>query len=403
MTATTTEAESGDARARRNVFRLAIAQALAGANSAVIMATGSIVGITYAPTPSLATLPISIFIIGLAAGTLPTGMISRRHGRRVTFLIGSGCGAICCVIAAAAIVLGSFALFCVATFLGGLYSSVAQSYRFAASDGVSAAFRPKAISWVMAGGVFAGVLGPQVVEWTTPYWPQYLFAASFGVQAVIALVAMTVLSGVDAPPPPAAELAGGRPLLEIVLQPQFIVAALCGVIAYAMMNLVMTSAPLAMKMCGLTISDSNFGLQWHFVGMFGPSFFTGYLVARFGARTMVAAGLLLEAVGAGIGLAGLTAMHFWVCLFVLGFGWNFAFVSATAMIVETHTPAERNKTQACNDFLVFGMVALASLSSGQLLASYGWTAVNLVALPLIALALVLLAAGALQRRAATAA
>jgi MFS family permease len=393
---------SGDARARRNVFRLAIAQALAGANSAVIMATGSIIGVTFAPTPSLATLPISTFIIGLAAGTLPTGIISRRYGRRTAFLIGSGCGAVCSLVAVTAIALGSFQLFCVATFLGGLYSAVSQSYRFAASDGASAEFRPKAISWVMAGGVFAGILGPQVVEWTTPYWPQYLFAASFCVQAVIALIAMAVLAGVDAPPPPPAELAAGRPLLEIVRQSRFIVAALCGVIAYTMMNLVMTSAPLAMKMCGLTLSDSNFGLQWHFVGMFGPSFFTGLLIARFGAQTMVAVGLLLEAVAAGIGLAGISAFHFWVCLFVLGFGWNFAFVSATAMIVETHRPEERNKTQACNDFLVFGMVAVGSLSSGQLLASYGWTSVNLVVLPFVAVALMLLAAGALQRRAVAA-
>src|SRR5688572_4559588 len=179
MTATTADSVSGDARARRNVLRLAIAQALAGANSAVIMATGSIVGVMFAPTPALATLPLSSFIIGLAAGTLPTGTISRRYGRRVAFLIGSGCGAICAVVAAVAIVIGSFALFCAATFVGGLYSAVAQSYRFAASDGASAEYRPKAISWVMAGGVFAGILGPQVVEWTMGCWPQYLFAASF--------------------------------------------------------------------------------------------------------------------------------------------------------------------------------------------------------------------------------
>jgi MFS family permease len=400
MTATTADSVSGDARARRNVLRLAIAQALAGANSAVIMATGSIVGVTFAPTPALATLPLSTFIIGLAAGTLPTGMISRRYGRRIAFLIGSGFGAICAGVAAVAIVIGSFALFCAATFVGGLYSAVAQSYRFAASDGASAEYRPKAISWVMAGGVFAGILGPQVVEWTMGYWPQYLFAASIAVQGLIALIAMAVLAGVDAPPPPPAELAAGRPLVDIVRQSRFIVAVTCGVVSYTMMNLVMTSAPLAMKMCGLTVSDSNFGLQWHFVGMFGPSFFTGFLIARFGAPVVVATGLLLEAVAAGIGLAGITALHFWSCLFLLGIGWNFAFVSATAMIVETHRAEERNKTQAFNDFLVFGTVAIGSLSSGQLLASFGWTSVNLVVLPFLALALAFLAAGGVRRRAA---
>ncbi len=215
---------------------------------------------------------------------------------------------------------------------------------------------------------------------------------------------MAVLSSVDAPPPPPAEVAAGRPLLEIIRQPRFIAAALCGVVSYTMMNLVMTSAPLAMKMCGLTLSDSNFGLQWHIVAMFGPSFFTGLLIARFGAPTMVATGLLLEAAAAGIGLAGITAMHFWACLIVLGLGWNFAFVAATAMVVETHRPEERNKTQAFNDFLVFGMMALGSLSSGQLLASYGWTSVNLVVLPLVALALMFLTADRLttRRRAAMA-
>lgn len=402
MTTTTADHAAGDARARANVFRLASAQALAGANSAVIFATGSIIGATLAPSLALATLPLSIFVIGLATGTLPTGAISRRYGRRVAFIIGSTCGALCGLLAAFAIVTNSFTLFCAATFLGGLYGSVAHSYRFAASDGASAEYRPKAISWVMAGGVFAGVLGPQLVEWTMGYWPQYLFAASFGAQAIVALVAMVVLSGVDAPPPPPAELAAGRPLIEIIRQPRFIAAAVCGVVSYTMMNLVMTSAPLAMKLCGLTISDSNFGLQWHIVSMFGPSFFTGMLIARFGTTTMVAIGLLLEAVAACIGLSGITAMHFWAVLIVLGLGWNFSFVAATALVVETHRPEERNKTQAFNDFLVFGMMALGSLSSGQLLASYGWNAVNIVVLPLVALALLFLATSSFARRRAAA-
>lgn len=399
MTATTTtDVTAGDTRARANVLRLASAQALAGANAAVIFATGSITGVTLAPSPALATLPLSVFVIGLAAGTLPTGAISRAYGRRTAFIIGSACGMMCGALAAFAIVVGSFVLFCVATFLGGLYGAVSHSYRFAASDGASPAFRPKAISWVMAGGIFAGVLGPQLVEWTMGYWPQYLFAASFAAQAVVALVAMAVLSGVDAPPPPPEELAAGRPLIEIIRQRRFIAAAFCGVVAYTMMNLVMTSAPLAMKMCGLTVSDSNFGLQWHIVAMFGPSFFTGFLIARFGAPAMVATGLLLEALAAIIGLSGITVLHFWAGLVVLGLGWNFAFVAATALVVETHRPEERNKTQAFNDFLIFGMMAIGSLSSGQLLASYGWDSVNLVVLPLVALALLFLAADSLSRR-----
>src|ERR1700723_4184469 len=291
---------SSDARARSNVVRLAAAQALTGANSAVIFATGSIVGATLAPNISLATVPLSMYVVGLAAGTLPAGVISRRYGRRVAFIIGPGCGVLPGLLGAFAILHGSFPLFCCATFLGGLYGAVSQSYRFAAADGASAQYRPKAVSWGMAGGIFAGVLGPQLVQWTMDVWSPYLFAFSFIVQAAVALVAMAVLAGVDAPKPAPSDLHGGRPLFEIARQPRFIAAALCGVIAYPMMNLVMTSAPLAMKMCGLSLSDSNFGIQWHIVAMYGPSFFTGTLITRFGAPRIVALGLLLEA-GAGTG------------------------------------------------------------------------------------------------------
>ncbi|MGM4931479.1 MFS transporter [Tardiphaga sp. 619_E2_N8_5] len=389
-----------DGRARSNVMRLAAAQALGGANSAVIFATGAIVGATLAPSVSLATVPISVYVVGLACGTLPVGMISRAYGRRVAFIIGSGAGAICGLLGAIAILKASFALFCCATFFGGFYGAVAQSYRFAAADGASPSYRPKAVSWVMAGGVFAGVLGPQLVQWTMDIWSPYLFAASFAAQAVVALIAMALLSTVDAPKPAPADMHGGRPLLEIVRQPRFIAAAICGVVSYSMMNLVMTSAPLAMKLCGLTLSDSNFGLQWHIVAMYGPSFFTGSLIARFGASKVVAAGLALEAIAAVIGIAGISAMHFWVCLVVLGLGWNFGFIGASALVLETHRAQERNKVQAFNDFLVFGLMAIGSFSSGQLLANYGWPTVNAVVFPPVILGLVaLIMAGFVKRRA----
>ncbi len=379
-----------DARARANVARLAAAQALTGANSAVIFATGSIVGATLAPSMSLATVPLSMYVLGLAAGTLPTGAISRRYGRRVAFIIGTACGTLTGLIGALAVLHGEFWLFCFATFLGGLYGAVAQSYRFAAADGASLRFRPKAVSLVMAGGVFAGVLGPQLVQWTMDIWPPYLFAFSYVVQAAVALVAMAITAGVDAPKPAAADMHAGRPLSQIVRQPRFIAAALCGVIAYPMMNLVMTSAPLAMKICGLSLSDSNFGIQWHIVSMYGPSFITGTLITRFGAPIVVAIGLLLEAVAATIGLSGTTAPHFWATLIVLGMGWNFGFVGASALVLETHLPQERNKVQAFNDFLVFGTMAVGSFSSGQLLANYGWSAVNIVVYPPVVLGLVVL-------------
>jgi predicted MFS family arabinose efflux permease len=229
-------------------------------------------------------------------------------------------------------------------------------------------------------------------------WSPYLFAFSFVVQALVALVAMAVLAGIEAPRPAPSDLHGGRPLWTIVRQPRFIAAALCGTVAYPMMNLVMTSAPLAMKMCGLTVSDSNFGIQWHIVAMYGPSFFTGSLIARFGAQRIVATGLLLEAVAATIGLTGITAMHFWATLIVLGVGWNFGFVGASALVLETHRPQERNKVQAFNDFLVFGMMAVGSFSSGQLLANFGWSAVNLVVYPPVLLGLVVLMLASFAKR-----
>src|ERR1700759_4047645 len=209
-----------DARARANVVRLAAAQALTGANSAVIFATGSIVGATLAPNISLATVPLSMYVVGLAAGTLPPGAISRAYGRRTAFMIGTGCGVVTGLLGAYAILHASFVLFCCATFPGGLYSAVSQSYRFAAADGASVEYRPKALSWVMAGGIFAGVLGPQLVQWTMDIWPPYLFAFSFMVQAAVALVAMAILAGVDAPKPSPSDFHGGRPLSAIGLPPR---------------------------------------------------------------------------------------------------------------------------------------------------------------------------------------
>ena len=402
MVEATSHEITDDARARSNVVRLAIAQALGGANSAVIFATGAIVGATLAPSMALATVPLSVYVVGLALGTLPTGMIARRHGRRVAFIIGTGCGVVTGLLAALAILKGSFALFYVATFIGGWYGAVAQSYRFAAADGASPAFSPKAVSWVMAGGIFAGVLGPQLVQWTMDFWPPYLFAVSFLAQAGVALIAMAVVAGVDAPPPPKAR-DGGRPLFVIARQPRFVAAAVCGVVSYSMMNLVMTSAPLAMKLCGLPLTASNTGIQWHIVAMYGPSFFTGLLIARLGAPTVVAAGLLLEAFAATIGLSGITTHHFWAGLVVLGLGWNLSFVGASALVLETHTALERNKVQAFNDFLVFGTMTVGSFLSGQLLADFGWSVVNLVVYPPVAIGLIaLVVASRLRRRGAPA-
>jgi len=397
MTAITQTLDEGDRRARGNVLRLAVAQALAGANASVIFATGAIIGSTLAPDPAWATVPISVFVVGMAAGTLPTGWLARRYGRRAAFMAGGGAGVLAGLVAAGALLAQSFALFCLATLLGGLYASVVQSFRFAAADGASTAFRPKALSWVMAGGVFAGVIGPQLVTWTMDLWSPNLFVVSYLAQAGVALLAMGVLSGVDLPRPARAAPAG-RPLAEIVRQPRFLIAALCGVVSYTLMNGVMTSAPLAMRMCGLPLAASNSAIQWHIVAMYGPSFFTGSLIARFGAPRVVATGLALTAAAALVGLQGITTAHFVVVLVLLGLGWNFGFVGASAMVLECHRPEERTRVQSFNDFLVFGTMAAGSFSSGQLLTALGWGAVNLVVFPPVILALaVLVLSGRLRR------
>jgi MFS family permease len=379
-----------------NVLRLATAQALAGANSVVVYATGAVVGNMLAPTKALATLPISVFVVGMAACTLPAGAIARRHGRRAAFLTGTGCGVLVGLLSALAVVVGSFWLFCAGAFFGGAYAAVVLSFRFAAADCVAPARRPRALSLVMAGGVFAGVIGPQLVTYTMDLWPPYMFAATFLAQAAVAAISALVLLGVRLPMPTAQELAGGRPLGVIARQPRFITAVICGVVSYLLMNFLMTAAPLAMHLCGLSQEDANLGLQWHVIAMYGPSFFTGRLIARFGASRVVATGLGLTVASAAVGLTGVDVAHFWVTLILLGVGWNFGFVGASAMVLECHRPEERTRVQSLNDFVVFGTMAVGSFSSGGLLARYGWDVVLWISfLPL------LLAVAALAWTAAT--
>ncbi|KMO27927.1 MFS transporter [Methylobacterium tarhaniae] len=380
-----------------NVLRLALAQALAGANSVVVYATGAVIGSRLAPDPALATLPISIFVVGMAACTLPAGRIARAYGRRTAFLAGTGSGVLVGLLAALAVVLSSFWLFCVATFFGGAYAAVVLSFRFAAADCVAPALRPRALSAVMAGGVFAGIIGPQLVSHTMDLWPSHVFAATFLAQAAVAALSAVVLMGVRLPGPTKAEISGGRPLGEIARQPRFVTAVICGVVSYLLMNFLMTAAPLAMHLCGFTQDDANLGLQWHVIAMYAPSFFTGRLIARFGAPAIVAAGLSLTAVAAIVGLSGLDLAHFWAFLVLLGLGWNFGFVGASAMVLECHRPEERTRVQSLNDFVVFGTMALGSFSSGGLLAHYGWDVVLWVSFGPLAVAVAALSLAAALR------
>lgn len=399
MTANDSAAVLPDSVQRGNIWRLSIAQALAGANAVVVYATGAIVGHMLAPSPMLATLPVSIFVVGMAACILPMGAIAQRHGRRAAFLAGTGAGTLAGLLATLAVVVGGFWLFCLATFFGGSYAAVVLSFRFAAADGVEPGRRARALSLVMAGGVAAGVFGPQLVTWTMDLWPPHLFAATFLVQAAVAVLSALVLLGVRLPMPTAAEIAGGRPLAEIARQPRFVAAAICGAVSYMLMNFLMTAAPLAMRICGHSQASANLGLQWHVIAMYAPSFFTGHLIARFGAGRLATAGLALTGLAAAVGLLGIDVPHFWGALVLLGLGWNFGFLGASALVLECHRPEEKTRVQSLNDFIVFGLMAVGSFSSGGLLSAYGWNTVLWVSFVPLALAAVALAA-AMRRSAA---
>ncbi|MBX9775028.1 MAG: MFS transporter [Xanthobacteraceae bacterium] len=387
----TLDAAAGDRLARRNAMILAVAQALAGGNNVVMIATGAIIGAMLAPDRSLATLPVSVYVVGMWMGALPRGWIARHYGRQASFFVGTGFGVLAGLFNCAAVVTASFTLLCIGALCTGFYAAVHQSYRFAAADTASDKFRPKAISWVMVGGIFAGLFGPQLVIATKDLWQPYLFAGSFIAQAVVALISAAVLALVKIPMPPAHVTANpGRPLSEIARQPRFIAAVACGVGSYSMMNMVMTSAPLAMVDCNHSVSEAALGIQWHILGMFVPSLFTGSLILRFGVERIVGLGLVLIMASAVISISGISLWHFWIGLTLLGVGWNFAFVGATTMVTQCHRPEERNKVQSFNDFLVFGSMAIGSFSSGTVLVIFGWAAVNNIVFPVILAAAALL-------------
>ncbi|ODP32947.1 MFS transporter [Pandoraea sp. ISTKB] len=371
--------------ANRNVLRLSFAQALAGANSTVVYATAAIIGHMLSPDPALATLPISVFVLGMAMSTLPVGAITKRHGRVAAFLVGNACGVGMGLLAAIALIVHSFALFTLAMIFGGAYAAVVLTFRFAAAECVAAHERPKALSTVLAGGVAAGVLGPQLVTGTMNAWPPHAYVVTYLMAAVVALGSAIVLAGgkFDAHRQPAHGGARneGRPVSEFLRDPRLLVAMLCGVVTYTLMNFMMTSAPLAMELCGIARQHANFGIELHVIAMYAPSFFTGRLITRFGAHRIVLLGLALTACAAFAGMAGLSVGHFWLALVLLGLGWNFGFLGASAMVLTCHTPEEGPRVQSVNDFVVFGAMVVGSFASGSLLTSLGWTVIAELMLP----------------------
>ncbi len=376
--------------ARHNIFVLTAAQALGAASPPIIISLGGLVGQQLSSDPALVTLPVSLFSLGLALGTLPAAFIMRAFGRRNGYLLGAGFGMTAGLVAAFGIFTSSFIIFCLGTFIAGFYAAYVQSYRFAATDAATGALKARAISWVMVGGLIAAIIGPQLVIWTRDALPDTPYAGSFISQAALALLAIPVLLLFRSPK--AAKAAstgdGGRSLKEILLSPRYMLAVAAGVVSYGLMTFVMTAAPIAMVGHGHSVDHAALGIQWHVLAMFAPSFFTGLLITRFGKERVTAVGLLIIALSAIVALSGLDLTHFWISLILLGIGWNFGFIGATAMVAECHTPEERGKAQGANDFLVFGTVACASFFAGSLLHSSGWQTINWLIFPAVALILV---------------
>ena len=377
----------------RNLSLLVAAQALGGASPPIIISLGGLVGQQLSSNPTATTLPVSIYQLGLALSTLPAAWLMQRLGRRWAYVLGAVLGVVSGIIAAQGIAQSDFVTFCIGTALAGFYAACVQSYRFAAADAVGAPhLQAKAISRIMVGGLIAAIIGPQVVIWTRDALPATPFAGSFYSQAALAALALPILLLLRLPAPQKQAIAGtARPLKAIATTPQFIEAAAAGVVSYGLMAFLMTAAPMAMVGCGHSVGEAALGIQWHVLAMFGPSFFTGRLIGRFGQRKITALGLVMIAASGLLALMGEGLSEFWGSLILLGVGWNFGFIGTTAMLTACYTPAERTKVQALNDFLVFGTVAIASFGSGQLLHSVGWSGINIGMQPLVVIVLAIMA------------
>jgi len=362
-----------DRRAKRNVAVLVFAQAVLGSQLAMNVIVGGLAGASLAPNPGLATLPLSILIVGSLLAAPNISLFMGRYGRRSGFLLGTLAGGVGGALCARALFVGSFALFLVGSVLLGVYQSTQGFYRFAAADTGSESFKPKAISWVFAGGLLSALLGPEIVPLTSGLLPGAPYAAAYLVVIALNVVGALGLTFLDIPPPARAAGAAdtGRPLGAVVRQPTFVVAVLAAMVGFASMTLVMTSTPLAMVGHGFGPEHAADVVRWHILAMFTPSFFTGSIIVRFGQLRVIAAGLLLLAVCGAIAVSGVALHHFYLALVALGFGWNFSYIGATSLLGTTHTRAEQAKVQGLNDFLVLGFVAIGSFGSGALLESYG--------------------------------
>ncbi|MCE6953170.1 MFS transporter [Cereibacter sphaeroides] len=384
---------ASDARARRNVIVLVAAQAILGAQLSMVFIVAGLAGQTLAPNPCWATLPITLAVTGSMLSATPLSALMQRFGRRVGFVLGALAGAAGAGVCAVGLMEGSFGLFLAGSGLTGIYMSAQGFYRFAAADTASESFRPKAISWVMAGGLLSAVLGPQVVKLTAqamvvPFLGTYLAAIALNLGGMLLFGFLDI----PRPAPPRPGAATGRSRRQLIRDPRIAVAVICATVSYALMNLVMTSSPLAVVGCGFQTSDAADVVTAHVLAMYGPSFVTGHIIARIGVEKVMAIGLAILAASGAVALSGVELEHFFAALVLLGLGWNFGFIGATAMLASAHAPEERGRIQGLNDLIVFAGVASASVASGGLMnctggsVQAGWQAVNLAMLPFLVLA-----------------
>lgn len=372
---------------RRNIVFLALCQGLLMIGTSTMIAEAALVGHLLAEDKALATLPLGVQQLGVLLTIVPASLLMARIGRRAGFSIGALFGIVGTSVATLAVFQGSFWLFCVGTALNGIHNGFAMFYRFAAVDGAGREGHGKAISYVLAGGVLAALVGPELAKHTKDLFDPVIFAGSFASLILVAMAMLAILQFIRIPMPSESERRGPqRPLSVIARQPAFVVAVLGGMVAYGAMNFVMTATPLAMRVCGYSFESTAFVIQWHVFAMFAPSFFTGHLIKRFGLPNVMLTGVVLMAVCVAINLAGETVLHFWIALAVLGLGWNFLFVGATTLLTTTYRPSEKAKVQALNDLLVFGTVAATAFSAGVAHHAFGWASINYAAVPVLVLA-----------------
>lgn len=372
-----------ESSARRQITLLVVCQALLYVNNVTLIAVNGLAGLALAPSPLWATLPITTYVIGAALTTVPASLAMGRFGRRAGFMFGAAMGCIGTAIAATGVLSGSFVLLCAGTFVVGLYNAFAQYLRFAAAD-VADAYAPslkeRAISWVLAGGIAGGIIGPEMSKLTRDLLP-VTFAGTYIALAAVAVVTLVVASLLRIPHRRDQAHGPARPLTQIAAQPAFVVAVLAGAVSFGAMNLLMTATPLAMQVCGFGYPQAADVLKWHVIAMFAPGFFTGALIRRFGVLQVMLVGCALLFITVAIAHAGLTYWHFWLALFALGLGWNLLFTGATTLLTRTYAAAEKAKVQGVNDLAVFLAMITSSAASGALLSTTGWTDLNLWSLP----------------------